>query len=57
MPLSFTWEGVGAGARALLRKGSVNYGLTGRIVVEAPFGERTVILGTNGTVAVRDLVR
>ncbi len=57
VPLSFTWEGVGAGARALLRKGSVDYGLTGRIVVEAPFGERTATLGTNGTVTVRDLVR
>jgi LEA14-like dessication related protein len=57
VPLSFTWQGVGAGARALLSKGSVNYALTGRIVVEAPFGERTVTLGTNGTVAVRDLVR
>ena len=57
VPLSFTWEGVGAGARALLSKGSVNYGLTGRIVVEAPFGERTATVGTNGTVTIRDLVR
>ena len=57
VPLSFTWQGVGAGARALLGKGSVNYGLTGHILVEAPFGERTATVGTNGTVTVRDLVR
>jgi LEA14-like dessication related protein len=57
VPLSFTWEGVGAGARALLSKGSVNYGLTGHILVEAPFGERTATVGTNGTVTIRDLVR
>jgi len=57
VPLSFTWDGVGAGARALLSKGSVNYGLTGHILVEAPFGERTATVGTNGTVTIRDLVR
>jgi LEA14-like dessication related protein len=57
VPLSFTWEGVGAGARALLSKGSVNYGLTGSIPVDAPFGQRTVTLRTSGTVTVRDLVR
>ena len=57
VPLSFTWDGVGAGARALLAKGSVNYGLTGRIVVDAPFGQRTVIVATNGAVTIRDLVR
>jgi LEA14-like dessication related protein len=56
VPLSFTWEGVGAGARALLSKGSVNYGLTGRILVDAPWGQRTVTLRTGGAVAVRDFV-
>jgi LEA14-like dessication related protein len=57
VPLSFTWEGVGAGARALLSKGSVDYGLTGRIFVDAPWGQRTVTLRTGGAVSVRDLVR
>lgn len=57
IPLTFTWSGVGAGARALLGKGSLNYGLTGRILVDTPLGERSVDLRTNGVVAVADLTR
>ncbi|OGU23802.1 MAG: hypothetical protein A3K13_04055 [Gemmatimonadetes bacterium RIFCSPLOWO2_12_FULL_68_9] len=57
VPLTFTWSGVGAGARAMLSKGSLNYGLTGRILVDSPLGERSVELRTNGVVAVRDLAR
>lgn len=57
VPLSFTWSGVGAGARAMLGKGSVNYGLTGRILVDTPLGERSVDLRTNGVVAIADLTR
>lgn len=51
VPLSFTWSGVGAGARAVLGKGTVGYGLTGRALVDTPLGERSVDLRTNGTVA------
>ncbi len=57
VPLTFTWSGVGAGARAMLGKGSVNYGLTGRILVDTPLGERSVDLRTGGVVAVADLTR
>ena len=41
----------------MLSKGSLNYGLTGRILVDSPLGERSVELRTNGVVAVRDLAR
>lgn len=57
VPLTFTWSGVGAGARALLGKGSVNYGLTGRVLVDTPLGERSVDLRTSGVVAIADLTR
>lgn len=57
IPLSFRWAGVGAGARALLGKGSVRYGLVGRILVDTPIGERSAALRTDGTVTVTDLVR
>ncbi len=57
VPLTFTWSGVGVGARAILSKGSLNYGLTGRILVDSPLGERSVDLRTNGVVAVADLAR
>lgn len=57
VPLTFTWSGVGAGARAILSKGSLNYGLSGRIMVDSPLGERSVDLKTSGVVAVADLAR
>jgi LEA14-like dessication related protein len=57
VPLTFTWSGVGAGARAMLGKGSVNYGLTGRILVDTPLGERSVDLRANGVAAIADLTR
>lgn len=57
VPLTFTWSGVGAGARAMLGKGSLNYGLTGRVLVDTPLGERSVDLRTNGAVAIADLTR
>jgi hypothetical protein len=57
VPLTFTWSGIGAGARAILSKGSVGYGLTGRILVDSPLGERSVDLRHNGVVAVADLAR
>lgn len=57
VPLTFSWSGVGAGARALLSRGSVRYGLTGRILVDTPVGTRDVELRAGGSVTVRDLVR
>lgn len=57
VPLTFTWSGVGAGARAVLGKGSLAYGLTGRILVDTPLGERSVELKTNGVVPVAQLAR
>lgn len=57
IPLTFTWSGVGAGAKGLLSKGSLNYGLTGRILVDTPLGQRAVDLRTNGMVAIADLTR
>lgn len=57
IPLTFTWSGVGAGAKGLLGKGSVNYGLTGRILVDTPLGQRAVDLRTSGVVAIADLTR
>lgn len=57
VPLRFTWEGVGAGARALLTRGSVRYAMDGQFLAETPAGERGVELRTGGVVTIRDLVR
>lgn len=57
VPLSFTWEGVGAGARALITKGSVRYVLNGQVFAATPVGDRTVELSSGGVVSIRDLAR
>jgi len=55
IPLSFTWAGVGAGARSLLEQGSVRYSLETRLTVGTPLGDRSVEMTTRGTVPVRKL--
>ncbi len=56
VPLGFTWEGVGAAARALLHRGAVAYRLTGRLLVQTPAGERWVPVELKGEVTVRDVL-
>ncbi len=57
IPAEFTWEGVGAGARALLGRGALRYHLETRLRVETSMGGRTVTLRNRGEVPLRDLVR
>ncbi len=49
--------GVGAGAKALVTRQAVGYGLTGRVLVDTPLGERTVALKGTGTVPLRKLLK
>jgi LEA14-like dessication related protein len=57
IPLAFTWGGVGAGARGLLGHGTARYGLTGRLTVGTPLGDRTVSVGRTGEVTLGQLMR
>jgi LEA14-like dessication related protein len=57
VPLRFTWEGVGAGARALITRGSVQYRLEGRMLVGTPIGDRAVSLAREDVATIRDLTR
>jgi LEA14-like dessication related protein len=57
IPAEFTWEGLGAGARALLQRGALHYDLETRLRVETPIAGRTVTLRNRGEVPIRDLVR
>ncbi len=57
IPAEFTWEGVGAGARALLERGALRYNLETRLRVETSIGGRTVSLRNRGEVPIRDLIR
>jgi LEA14-like dessication related protein len=56
IPASFTWEGVGAAARALLGRGTVNYDLDTRLRIETSLGARSVSFSHRGEVQVKDLV-
>jgi LEA14-like dessication related protein len=57
IPAEFTWEGVGAGARALLQRGALRYDLETKLRVETSIGGRTLTLRNRGEVPIRDLVR
>ena len=57
VPVRFEWAGVGAGAKALLTKRAVGYGLTGRVLVDTPLGERTVLLRGEGNVPLTKLLK
>ncbi|MEX0690679.1 MAG: LEA type 2 family protein [Gemmatimonadales bacterium] len=57
VPMTFLWSGVGAGARALLGRGSVTYRLTGRLRADTPVGLREIDVSTGGTVRLTDLIR
>jgi len=57
IPLSFTWSGIGAGARGLLGHGAVQYVLTGQITVGTPLGDRAVPVRRSGQVTLGDVMR
>lgn len=50
LPVTFEWAGVGAGARALLARQAIRYGLTGTVGVDTPLGARDVKLRGAGEV-------
>lgn len=57
VPVRFEWAGLGAGAKALLTRRAVAYGVTGRVLLDTPLGEKTVALHGTGNVPLRKLIR
>jgi len=57
VPVRFEWAGLGAGAKALLTKRTVEYGLTGRVFLDTPLGEKTVALQGKGNVPLMKLFK
>src|SRR2546422_765532 len=57
VPVRFEWAGLGAGAKALVTRQAVGYGLTGRVLVDTPLGERSVALRGTGNVPLRKLLQ
>lgn len=53
VPVRFEWAGVGAGARALLDRQAIHYGLTGVATLDTPIGDRRVSLQGSGDVPLR----
>jgi LEA14-like dessication related protein len=56
VPVRFEWAGVGAGARALLLRQSIHFGVTGVVLVDTPLGERRVALRASGEVPLKKLL-
>ena len=55
VPVRFEWAGVGAGARALLQRQAIRYGIAGAVLVDTPIGERRVGLKFDGDVPLKKL--
>lgn len=53
VPVRFEWAGVGAGARGLLSRQAIRYGLTGAVLLDTPLGERRVGLRVDGDVPLK----
>ena len=57
VPVRFEWAGLGAGAKALLTRQAVAYGVAGRVILDTPLGDKSVTLTGTGHVPLRKLVR
>jgi LEA14-like dessication related protein len=57
VPVQFEWAGVGAGARALLSRQAVRFGLTGVASLGTPVGDRRVQVHGSGEVPLKALLR
>ena len=55
MPIRFEWAGVGAGARALVTKQAVAFGLTGTVFLDTPLGDKQVKVHGSGNVPLSKL--
>lgn len=56
VPVRFDWAGIGAGARALVTRQAVRYGLTGTVIVDTPLGDKRVGLRGTGNVPLKKLL-
>lgn len=56
VPVRFEWAGVSAGARALVTRQSVHYGLAGTVLVDTPLGDKRATVHGSGEVPLRKLL-
>lgn len=55
IPVTFTWEGVGAAARAMLDRGAVSYDMEASMWLGGSFGNRRVVLRRSGEAPIKDV--
>jgi LEA14-like dessication related protein len=53
VPVRFEWAGLGAGARGLLTRQAIRFGLTGVVTLGTPLGDRRVRVSGSGDVPLR----
>lgn len=53
VPVRFEWAGLGAGARGLLTRQAISFGLTGVATLSTPLGDRRVRVHGTGDVPLR----
>lgn len=56
VPVRFEWAGLGAGARALLTRQAIRFGLTGTATLGTPIGDRRMQVRGSGDVPLRALL-
>ena len=57
VPVRFEWAGVGAGAKALLLRQAIGYGVTGAVLLDTPLGSKRVAVNGAGHVPLGALAR
>jgi LEA14-like dessication related protein len=57
VPLSFSWTGVGTGARSLLGRGAVRYAIEGQLTLGTPLGDKAVPVRGTGEVTLDQIMR
>lgn len=57
VPVRFEWAGVGAGARGLLARQAIRFGLTGTAYLGTPLGDQRVQVHGSGNVPLRRLIQ
>jgi LEA14-like dessication related protein len=55
VPVRFEWSGLGAGARGLLTRQAIRYGLTGVATLDTPLGDRRVSVHGTGDIPLQAL--
>lgn len=57
VPVRYEWAGIGAGAKGLLRRQSLAYGVTGAVLLETPLGGKRVAVQGTGQVPLQTLLK